>query len=938
MKEPGIALGDIDGDGILDYVLRSSATLSYFKAYRSDGTFLWDIDVALGNHTYDEPNWSFPCMLWDMDNDGKAEVFFMRYEADKSYSLVMYDGLTGDLKDEALLSLKKCHRNMFAIAYLDGENPSVIITHGTYKGDSPVVIALDRNLDEMWRTTFDDMKAAGGSNAGQGAHRLGIADMDGDGRDEVLHGDNLLDDDGQLIWSINRGHVDHNVIVNADGDDGLEVLFAGEAPWGDNHDFDTWKNDPDNYHPNTDVTFVNDASKNSSKSKPNKYWYRRDYCDVNRCWVGNVTNNWEGVEMYVHDEEGGPTDILGINNEMRQRSSSGEFKHIMRWTGDDTWDVMEGFDFYKGMKLKLKKWREKPFIEFATKGGLFHGDVIGDFREEIFSLSTDMQGIVIYTNTDIIDKREVTPLQDMMYREHLARTCVGYTSSNEHHKGGYSFPVKEDNEPKLMLSSPNGGENWEVGSNQNITWSSVNFTGNIKIEYSTDNGNFWIDVISSAPNNGSYNWTIPDISSSNCKVRISDAATGIPFDESNSKFTIFQPQTPLITLLSPNGNENWEQGGTRTIQWSSGNFDNNVKIEYSTNNGSLWSNIVSSTSNDGSFNWVIPGIVSSACKVRISDVEDGEPFDESDNTFSIFQPEPSSITVLSPNGGEIWQVGTSQSIQWNSSNFNDQVKIEYFVANSGNWIEIVSSTPNDGFFNWAVPDVPSTDCKVRVSDAEDRNPSDESNNVFRISKQSSTMIILHTPNGGENWQVGSVQTIQWSTHNFDDNIKIELSIYEDNEWKGIVFIRSTANNGTFNWTVPNTPSSHCRIRISDLTDGNPSDISDAVFVISESRAIDVKDSDIIPQDFVCHQNYPNPFNPETNIRFQIPNNSTVKLLIYNVLGEKVRTLVNEYMGAGNHNITWNSRDENGQHVPSGTYIYRIQAADWTDTRKMILLK
>ena len=88
-----------------------------------------------------------------------------------------------------------------------------------------------------------------------------------------------------------------------------------------------------------------------------------------------------------------------------------------------------------------------------------------------------------------------------------------------------------------------------------------------------------------------------------------------------------------------------------------------------------------------------------------------------------------------------------------------------------------------------------------------------------------------------------------------------------------------------------------------------------------------------PIDFALHQNYPNPFNPVTTIRYNIPIKSQVKLDIYNTLGEKVKRLVNEEKKAGQYSIDFNAED-----VASGVYFYRLQAGDFIQTKKMVLLR
>ncbi len=74
------------------------------------------------------------------------------------------------------------------------------------------------------------------------------------------------------------------------------------------------------------------------------------------------------------------------------------------------------------------------------------------------------------------------------------------------------------------------------------------------------------------------------------------------------------------------------------------------------------------------------------------------------------------ITVQSPNGGEVWEIGSSQNITWTSVNVGHSVKIEYSIDSGGKWSTITSLTQNDGTYSWTVLNTPSTDCRVRVSD------------------------------------------------------------------------------------------------------------------------------------------------------------------------------------------------------------------------------
>jgi len=94
----------------------------------------------------------------------------------------------------------------------------------------------------------------------------------------------------------------------------------------------------------------------------------------------------------------------------------------------------------------------------------------------------------------------------------------------------------------------------------------------------------------------------------------------------------------------------------------------------------------------------------------------------------------------------------------------------------------------------------------------------------------------------------------------------------------------------------------------------------------------------IPQSFHLDQNYPNPFNPITTLRYDLPENSLVSITIYDIMGREVRTLVNQTQDAGFKSVIWNATNDYGKPVSAGVYLYQIQAGDFVQTNKMVLLK
>ncbi len=110
-------------------------------------------------------------------------------------------------------------------------------------------------------------------------------------------------------------------------------------------------------------------------------------------------------------------------------------------------------------------------------------------------------------------------------------------------------------------------------------------------------------------------------------------------------------------------------------------------------------------------------------------------------------------------------------------------------------------------------------------------------------------------------------------------------------------------------------------------------------VVSGAPPVSVETEDsIIPDEFIVHQNFPNPFNPETEIRFALTKASHVVINIYNTLGQQIETVVDTQYAAGFHSVRWDGKNRNGSPVSSGVYLYQIQAGEFSQVRKMSLIR
>ncbi|MFA4922802.1 MAG: T9SS type A sorting domain-containing protein, partial [Ignavibacteriaceae bacterium] len=373
--------------------------------------------------------------------------------------------------------------------------------------------------------------------------------------------------------------------------------------------------------------------------------------------------------------------------------------------------------------------------------------------------------------------------------------------------------------PKLTVTSPNGGEIWRTNTTNKITWTSSEIN-EVKIEYSTNDGFSWKVISNSlAASLGSIDWIIPAERTSRAKVRVTDISFASTSDTSDNSFTILFPE---ISLTAPVGGENWKTNTVQQIKWSSSDIEN-ISIEYSTDNGTSWFLINNSIlASSGIYNWTIPRTPTDQAKVRVSDVNYKE-INAVSNTFTIIKP----LALLTPRGGEKWFSGSVQQVNWNF-NFVDSVKLEYSLNNGASWQLIANSLPATLLvYDWHIPpNINSTQCRVKITDRNNIFTADSSGDVFTIIDPTLTVL---TPNGGENLKGDTEYQITWKNQN-SDSLAIDYSTNNGTTWT-LITKACNAKAEKFTWVIPKVTSTQCLMRITDKNYLTVSDTSDEVFSI-----------------------------------------------------------------------------------------------------------
>jgi Secretion system C-terminal sorting domain/PKD-like domain len=419
-------------------------------------------------------------------------------------------------------------------------------------------------------------------------------------------------------------------------------------------------------------------------------------------------------------------------------------------------------------------------------------------------------------------------------------------------------------EPTVDITYPNGGESFGNGTGQYITWNTTGVT-TLALQYTTDNGLTWTNIGNFPAVNTYCNWITPATATNQVRIRGYNIESTIDRDSSTSLFSVTtlpainndkykggsydgykmcSSLSDTIKVLTPNGGEVLNPTSNVNITWSFRNIDN-VKIEYTTDNGLTWNLIATNIPVDvQKYTWTVPNIPSTQCLIKITAL-DRPLYDISDAVFTI---NSAFVHLTYPNGGESFGTSTGQYIEWEYNSVTT-VNLEYSTNNGVTWTSIGTAPAANKYANWIPPTTISNQYLLRVSDnsvpslldISDANFSVVSVPTINLDKYKggsydgysmansyADSIKVTSPNGGELWTSASNRTITW-TYNNVDNISIEYSLNDGITWT-MLAANLPASQLSYSWTIPTTPSNLCRIRIKDLS-RNLQDISDAAFII-----------------------------------------------------------------------------------------------------------
>ncbi|GEM_PF-289848 len=446
-----LSVGDLDGDGEYEVVVKWEPTLSgdnlagqrgivYIDAYKLDGTKLWRLN--LGKNIRAGAHYT-QFLVYDFDGDGKAEVALRTSDgtvdgqgtvigdANADWRepngfilsgpeyLTVFEGLTG----KALATVdyipergrvadwgdgygNRVDRFVAAVAYLDGERPSMVFGRGYY---TRMVRAAwdwrDGKLTSRW--VFDSNKRGNEAYAGQGNHQMSVADLDNDGKDEIINGASAVNDNGRGLYVTGRGHGDALHVSKMDPNrDKQLVWMPHESPTS---------------YKDLAVTLVDGTTGETLFGIPATR-------DIGRAMAADIDPRYPGYEMW--SAVGG---LYNVSGQQITPARPGSMNFGIWWDGDLLRELLDG--------TNIDKWdwntnAVKRLASFGNQGAVSNNstkatpglsaDILGDWREEVIYRSEDSKRLMVFSTAIPTTHRLYTLMHDPQYRSAIAWQNTAY--------------------------------------------------------------------------------------------------------------------------------------------------------------------------------------------------------------------------------------------------------------------------------------------------------------------------------------------------------------------------------------------------------------------------------------------------------------------------------------------------------------------------------
>jgi len=497
------------------------------------------------------------------------------------------------------------------------------------------------------------------------------------------------------------------------------------------------------------------------------------------------------------------------------------------------------------------------------------------------------------------------------------------------------FTVTDGTPPTVSVSSPSQNDRFEIGTTLEVSWTSTDNVSvtSTDIYYSTDGGTTWSEIIKNLTGSETYQWLAPNFPTNNLIIQvIAHDAVGLSGTSTVNNVDIY-PVYPKIVAIDP------EPG---TLRWL--HEDISVTFSREMDETTFTSQNVVVTSGYSSE----PELLYNSNDKKLI-IRNSSGYASLDTIkINLNGSGLTSTFGYKMDGDGDGAAGGNLSLQFNSlmlADFDTSNTIDV----SDLAIMLTALETKDYYYDIGpvINTVPhflvQPDSKFDIEDvmsfAMMWNWYNETNS-FSIESwiSSGDLVNLEFDHNGiviEFPPLATAGQVQILGHNG----RLEYGINKDDKYLDLDYLNEETQ--FFTYITERTENGFIEIPIKIKGKSTDLDMS-YKFVDQNGNVISQATQSIkienIPEHFKLHSNYPNPFNPTTTMRFDLPIQTDVKIIIFNMLGQKVKNFDLKGVSAGYHFVKWNARNDMGDPVAAGVYFYQLQAKDFIETRKMVLLK
>jgi hypothetical protein len=393
----------------------------------------------------------------------------------------------------------------------------------------------------------------------------------------------------------------------------------------------------------------------------------------------------------------------------------------------------------------------------------------------------------------------------------------------------------------------------------------------------------------------------------------------------NATACVKEPENPIVKLLSPHGVKEFRANTEIEIRWTSSKV-NFVTIQYSTDAGVLWNDIVIKHYNtDSIYLWKLPDILAKNVLVSIKDFYDPSIADTSVMPFSILKP---TLSITAPVQGQ--EFGQLETIEIQLYKVIIESTVISFSSDGGNNWEIINPDFKGSNLLWELPDIISDECLIKASEKDNESMTSASG-MFSIGVEAATIIY---PSDGVELCIADTNKVIWDSR-YISSIILEYSVDDGVTWRKVRIGSVNGSLDSVSWRIPDRAGDKCKIRLASLADPSKTLAESSGYFSIDTCGITGIDEISVPENQLIRSVRPNPTSGKLTIEFTYDIDiDDVNILLFDINGKSID------LQGYKINSSYNARyiEYHFDMLRQGKYFMKISISGRTETIDFEIIK